>query len=293
MKLYMDPETGLLTAEPRRGLMELTGYTPGFTCPAVVCCTVHGRYEPVGTVRLPDPRQGGTEAMAALARTAAAATSGSRADYLRRRRAADAACSAGTFAAPDPQAASGYQAVLLAQAPLSAYRGYCEAVAAACETSWDAILRALADMPVPGEPSRPPAVPAPRPRLSPDGRIGYQGPGIQLPRASAWIALPDGDRWALYDSFVPPRPSSLTHLLDDLMAITVASHSTSCAQASEVLEAISRQTAHLRPEPGVLHRPLAGTGWQAWCREYSQALIRASADIGWQVAAALEALSEM
>lgn len=288
MSLYIDPETGVLTTEYRRGLAEIRGYTPGVTCPAVVRCNVHGRCEPVGTINLPSPTQGGTAALEALARVAAAVTSGSRQAYLRVRtgvlQAARAALTPGTHS-PD---ASGYSAILIAEAPMRALARYCDHVSRAIGHPWEDILRHTASMPAPTVRA---ASTAQRWVLHPDGTISDSGSGTVLPKRSCWITLPGTAGWELYDTFAPPGPPAIAVLLDDLFTLLVARSVESCYQYQHLSSTIGRETTPLRP--GNRRDRLDGARMQQWLRDYAATVLRVASDTGWQVASALASLADL
>lgn len=247
--LYIDPDSGLMTTEYRRGMLELRGYSPGVTCPAIVRCAVHGRHEPFETVTMPDHRQGGTAGYLALAKVAAVACARSRTAYINAARTISAAIKPGggvfdpLSSSAGNNSPSGYLAVTIADAPVRAVRRYCEAVSSATGTSWDQLVLELSRLPVPQE--QKPRIPGPsaRPFLHPDGLIIWswtsaptRGTLLPLEREQSWLARPDeSGRWELYDSFAAPKPAAMLPLVRDLLTVAIATSSTSCDQAAHLV----------------------------------------------------------
>jgi len=292
MQVYLDPETGILTTEYRRGLLEVGGVSPGLQAPALVRCTFHGRWEPVATVSIPDPRQGGFEGYKALAVAACVATSPTPAQFSAARARLAQLLKEVTGQAVTP-GVQGYAAVLYASAPLKALARYSEAVQAACGHTWDTIIDALATMPLPARWQAAPVRTESVLVLTPKGENlealpGSAPAGDRLPRGKAWLARPDATgTWRLYEAARPVQARSLRPLTESLLVAAIASSADTCERARELVKMASSTV------PKAPDRPLEGFSFQKWASDYAAALVRLTRDTAWQVARALEKLAEL
>jgi hypothetical protein len=292
MRVYLDPETGILTTERRRGLLEVQGASAGLQAPALVKCTFHGRWEPVATVSIPDPRQNGLDGYRALATAACVATSPTLAAFLSARAKLSGLLREALEQRPEA-GLHGYAAVLHASAPLKALARYSEAVQTACGCGWDTIIDALAAMPLPDRWDASPARTESVLVLTPSGKNlealpGSVPPGDRLPRGKAWLARPDaGGTWRLYEAMKPVHPRSLRPLVEDLLTAAIASSADTCERARQLVGMASSTV------PATPQKPLEGFAFQKWASEYSSALVRLTRNTAWQVARALEKLAEL
>jgi hypothetical protein len=286
--VYIDPDTGALGAAARAGAEAVPDLIAGVTGPIVLRCSLHGRYHQVGTVTTALSGRSGLPALEDFIRVTLAAVCGSCAEWKQTWHQ--------TSVAFDHLRADTHRNILTR--PVDTLL----AVGRALNTPrpFPEALQALASGQLPADP--PPLALGGAFAVDPAGTILSLPPGRRPPAGSA--QLPCDKSWCLVcctrhgwehvASLAEPDGRGRAALLD-LGSVLIAQAVDTCDEFTVTRDVLRRElealpirtiTAGGSPRPA---RPMAA---MRFYQDAAAAFARATGDIGYVVARALEALAD-
>lgn len=269
--LYLNRETGQVSTEPGPWSWPLEGYTLGATRPLVISCSLHGRFEVVDCVESAEvlDRPGHTLRGFASALLAAAARTCT--DFRRWQSRLMAEYAAKVAAAPT------------VDAPLLSYLALAEAMHS--RVPFEEGLRVLASAATP-EIRVPRSTVGAQPYLLPQaGRVEWF-PQHQRPReavplsGSSWLFVRCRfhGQWDCVGGSQPLPTRISARVLTQYAKVLLGRAVSSCEDYAMRLSALQEQERLALPE----------TFGFAWYAEFARLILRATSDIGWVVAQALD-----
>lgn len=283
--VYVDPDTGVLSTTALAGAEEVAGIIPGVTGPIILRCSLHGRHHQVGTVTTALSGRSGLPALEDFIRVTLAAVCTTCAEWKQAWHR--------TSGAFDHLRADTHRNVLTK--PVDTLLAVGRALNA--PRPFPDALQALAGLQLPADP--PPLAVGGAFAVDPAGTIlslppGRRPPagGAQLPSDKSWcVVCCQRHGWEHAASLAEPDGRSRAALLD-LGSVLIAQAVETCDEFSvtrdvlrrelEVLPVCDRQGAWTRPA-----HPLAAMRFYL---DAAAAFARATRDIGYVVARALEVL---
>ena len=288
--VYLNQDTGILSATREAGAELIDPIIPGVTGPIVLRCSLHGRYHQVGIVTTALSGRSGLPALEDFIRVTLAAVCTTCTEWKQAWHR--------TSVAFDHLRADTHRNVLAR--PVDTML----AVGRALNTPrpFPEALQALASFPLPADP--PPLALGGAFAVDPAGAILSLPPGrrpaavgAQLPRDKSWcLVCCEHHGWEHVGSLAEPDGRSRAALLD-LGSVLIAQAVDTCDQFTVTRDVLRRELGALPIgdavlRPGASTRPARPMAAMRFYQDAAVAFARATGDIGYVVARALEELGD-
>lgn len=285
--VYIDPDTGALSASSLAGAEAVDGIIVGVTGPIALRCSLHGRYHQVGTVTTALSGRSGLDALEDFIRVTLAAVC--------------TTCTEWKQAWHQTSVAFGHLRADTHHNILTRPVDTMLAVGRALNTPrpFPEALQALASFQLPADP--PPLALGGAFAVDPAGAILSLAPGrrppaggAQLPRDKSWcLVCCTRHGWKHAGSLAEPDGRARAALLD-LGSVLIAQAVDTCDEFAVTRKVLRRELEALpvpdRREPG--DRPARPLAAMRFYQDAAAAFARATGDIGYIVARALETLGD-
>ncbi|HEV2282237.1 MAG TPA: hypothetical protein VGX75_07580 [bacterium] len=284
--VYIDPDTGTLSASPLAGTEDIQGIIPGVTGPIALRCSLHGRYHQVGTVTTALSGRSGLDALEDFIRVTLAAVCTTCPEWKQVWHQTSVAFDHLRADTHQNVLARPVETMLAVGRALNTLRPFPEA------------LQALVGFQLPVDP--PPLPLGGAFAVDPAGAIlslppGQRPPagGAQLPRDKSWcLVCCQRHGWEHIASLAEPDGRGRAALVD-LGSVLIAQAVGTCDEYTVTREVLRRELEALpvRDRGEARARPARPLAAMRFYQDAAAAFTRATGDIGYVVARALEVLA--